>query len=298
MRPMSRRLAGFAVIALLALGCDSGGSARRAPPPAAAAPSAVPPQPPPTPKKPVTFSSEDGAALEGDLYLAADPSAPSAVLVHRLDGDRSELAPLAERLSRAPKRFTVLSFDLRGHGKSKAPANAKLGDTSSLSKDVDAAIAEVLEVTKNKTRGIVLVGTSLGAALVSEVAFKQPKVTALGLISPGVSIAGHDLYRPYAEVRNLPTFVAGAKQDNVASLTVDTLEKMATNGTVKRYDGDRHSASYLGAEHPELWNDLEDWMMTAFDLAPVERRSLYYAPGKEPKKPPTASARGGRGEAK
>jgi pimeloyl-ACP methyl ester carboxylesterase len=286
MPAMSRRLVGLASILLLVAGCESGDTpGKPAPSPASAQPPPPPPPPPPTPKKAVTFSAADGAALSGDLYLAADPRAPSAVLVHRLYSDRHELAPLAERLARADKRYTVLIFDLRGHGASKAPPKAKADDTRSLSKDVAAAIDEVGEVTGGKTRGVVLVGTSLGAALVSEVAFDQAKVTALGLISPGAAVSGHDIYRPYAEVRNLPTFIAGAKNDNVASLPVDSLEKMAMSGTVKRYDGNRHSAEFLGVEHPELWSDLEAWMMSVFERTPSERRSLYFAPGKEPKKP-------------
>ena len=56
----------------------------------------------------------------GDLYLAK-PGSPAVVTIHRLTAERVEFAPLAERLAKADKRFTVLSFDLRGHGESKAP---------------------------------------------------------------------------------------------------------------------------------------------------------------------------------
>jgi hypothetical protein len=104
-------------------------------------------------------------------------------------------------------------------------------------------------------------------------------------VSPGEGISGHPLYRPYAEVRNLPTFVAGAKDDTVSSAAVDALEKMAMIGSVKRYEGSRHSAQFLAEEHPELWTDLESWALSVFAEEPRERRSLYIAPGKEPKKP-------------
>jgi alpha-beta hydrolase superfamily lysophospholipase len=214
-----------------------------------------------------------------------DKSAPAVVLVHRLNGDRSEMKPLAERLAKSKQRFSVLTFDLRGHGESKAPKKAKPNDTKPLSKDVDAAIAHVLEASGKQARGIVLIGSSLGAALVAEVAFAQPKVSGLGLISPGAAISGHDIYRPYAEVRNLPTFIAGAKDDTVSAMAVDSLEKMAMSGTVKRYEGSRHSAGHLAEEHPELYEQVEEWLMQMFAREPVERRSLYYAPGKEPKKP-------------
>lgn len=274
--------------ALLALACDSSESkSSSAPPPNTAAPAPVGSGGPSilvvaTPGQPATFASADGAALSGELFLSPEPNAPALILVHRLDGDRQEFAPLIKKLVLSPKRFTILSFDLRGHGASKAPAKEKQGDHSALSKDVEAAIKHVSEAAK--PRAIVLVGTSIGCALVSEVAFAEPKVTALGLVSPGEAISGHPLYRPYAEVRNLATFIAGAKDDTVAKAPLDALEKMAMRGTVKRYEGARHSAHFLGEEHSELWDDLETWAMSVFAQEPTERRSLYLAPGKEPKK--------------
>ncbi len=287
-RPLFLALAAL----VLATGCDSSPSKSGAPGPAGQAPTASPSASEvpsimiaPTPGRPATFASADGAALSGELFVSSEPNAPAVILIHRLSGDRSELAPLRERLVIAPKRFTVLSFDLRGQGASKPPEKAKLGDTKDLSKDVEAAIAHVTEATK--PRGIVLVGTSLGAALASQVAFAASNVTALGLVSPGEGISGHPLYRPYSEVRNLPTFIAGAKDDTVSKAPVDALEKMAMNGTVKRYDGSRHSALFLAEEHPELWADLETWLLGVFAEVPKERKSLYLAPGKEPKKPRT-----------
>lgn len=283
---------GWSVVALIAssalIGCDSNEPKPSAATASAAAASASPAGSDvpsilvvPTPSTPATFSTSDGAALAGDLYASPEPNAPALVLIHRLNGDRAELAPLIKRLVIAPKRFSLLSFDLRGHGASKAPAKAKAGDTKDLAKDVEAAIAHVTEAAK--PRAVVLVGTSLGAALACEVAFRSPKVTALALVSPGENISGHALYRPYAEVRNLPTFVAGAKDDTVSKATLDALEKMAMSGTVKRYEGQRHSAQFLGEEHPELWADLETWALSVFAEEPRERRSLYLAPGKEAK---------------
>lgn len=280
-------------VALLALalvpGCDSP-QPKPGPAASASAPAPVPAASDvpsimivPTPGKPATFASSDGAALAGELFVSPEPNAPALILVHRLNGDRAELAPLVERMVIAPKRFSILSFDLRGHGASKAPPKAKPGDNKDLVKDVEAAIAHVTEATA--PRAIVLVGSSIGAALVSQVAFGAAKVTALGLVSPGESISGHPLYRPYAEVRNLPTFLAGAKEDTVSKPALEALEKMAMSGTVKRYDGSRHSAQFLAEEHPELWADLESWLLSVFAEEPRERRSLYVAPGKEPKKP-------------
>jgi alpha-beta hydrolase superfamily lysophospholipase len=267
--------------------CDSG-EAKPAPPAPAPPVSVAPPPPPPTPKRATSFGTTDGAALAGDLWLATDATAPAVVLIHRLSADRSELWPLAERLAKSERRYSILSFDLRGHGASKAPDKEKAGDTSALRKDVEAAIDHVEKETK--TRGIVLVGSSLGATLAAEVAFSEPKVTGLVLISPGAAISGHDIYRPYSEVRNLATLILGAKQDTVSQAAVDSLEKMAMAGRVTRYEGTRHSAGHLADEHPKVWEDVESWLMEMYTREPSERKSLYFAPGKEPKGKSRATA--------
>lgn len=272
-------LAGVA-LAVTSIACDSG-KAKETPAPSPPTVSAAPLPPPPTPKRATSFGTEDDAALAGDLWLATDPTSPAVILIHRLTADRSEMAPLAERLAKSERRYSILSFDLRGHGGSKAPEKEKAGDTSALRKDLEAAIDHVEKETQ--ARGIVLIGSSLGATLASEVAFSESKVTALVLISPGAAISGHDIYRPYAEVRNLATLILGAKQDTVSQPAVDALEKMAMAGRVTRYEGSRHSAGHLAEEHPEVWSDVESWLMEMYARETSERKSLYFAPGKEPK---------------
>jgi pimeloyl-ACP methyl ester carboxylesterase len=84
------------------------------PAPPKPAPSAEP-EPPPTPGNDVSFESGD-TELKGRFYLAADSAAPLLVLVHRLRGDRTEWAPLVERMTHAKKRYSIVWFDLRGHG--------------------------------------------------------------------------------------------------------------------------------------------------------------------------------------
>ena len=269
----------------LLLGCRSGKTS--APSSTASVhPAAPPPRTAgaaPTPKQSVHFKTADGQELAGDLYLAANRSAPAVVLVHRQGDSRAEFAPLVKRLIRADQRYTVLAFDLRGAGDSPPPRHeAKLDPGEPGAQDVRAAIAEVLSASGQHARGVVLVGSSLGAALVSRVAFSEPKVTALALISPGAAIDGVSIYQPYAQVRNLPTFLAACSDDNISKAPLNALSRMAMAGTVKLYSGGAHSAQMVGAAHPELWKDLEAFLMGVFKDKPQKRQSLYYAPGKEP----------------
>lgn len=283
-RSVLSSLTGALALSVLALGCESG----KTPAPSSTAvaqpsPALQPGKRAPTPKQAVHFETADGQQVAGDLYLAANHSAPAVVLVDRRGRGRGEFAPLVQRLVRADKRFTVLAFDLRGAGESPPPLHPpELDPGQPGTQDVRAAIAEVLRASGQRARGVVLVGSSLGAALVSRVAFSEPKVTALALISPGAAIDGVAIYQPYAQVRNLPTFLAACSGDEISKAPLEALSRMAMAGTVKRYPGRYHSAGTIGRAHPELWKDLESWLMGVFDEKPVKRVSLYYARGKEP----------------
>jgi pimeloyl-ACP methyl ester carboxylesterase len=210
------------------------------------------------------------------LYVAPDHAEPTVVFVHRLYGDRQELSPLVERLRKAKHRYSLLAFDLAGRGNSKLPEKSKLDDVGRLTKDVRAALRRAEEATDQSTRGFVLVGSSLGATLVSKVAFDEPKVLALALVSPGAAISGMDIYEPYAEVRTLPTFLGGSVNDPVSREPLDALVKMAKNATVKRYPGALHSAGHIGHENPALWDDLTAWLMSVFDAKAQPRGPRQY----------------------
>lgn len=190
------------------------------------------------------------------------------------------------RLERASKRYGTLRFDLRGHGKSaiSADTGAPAEAAELFARDVDAAIQRAVEETS--ATSVVLVGSSLGATLAARVAFRQPLVSAIALVSPGAAIQGADLYRAYAEVRNLPTFIAAAADDTVAREPLRALGKMAMAGTSKTYAGEVHGAGFLGERHVEFWQDLEAWLMSVHDESPRERRSLYYAEGLSPDSAP------------
>ncbi len=274
-------IAAFVVLAVA--GCHAGqtDAHRSAPAPAASASAAPARAPvPPTPSTPVTFGTRDGAALAGDLYLAADRSAPALVLVHRRFRDRSEWKPLIDALCTADKRYTILAFDLRGEGASKLPPKQHADKAPEhMRDDVRAAIDKVFDATGNATPAVVLAGSSLGAALIAQVAFDEPKVVALALISPGMSIAGQDALHPYADVKNLPTFIAAAQDDNVAREPLKILENMSKAKTVERYPGSAHGADDIGAATPALWSDLESWLMSVYDQKPGPRQPAFHKRG-------------------
>jgi alpha-beta hydrolase superfamily lysophospholipase len=292
---MMRLASALAAAGLFLLGChcqEEPPPVKKAPAPSASVAAPEPPKEPATPSEEVTFETADKIPLSGTLYLAKDPTAPLVVLLHRYRGERVEWAPLAARLAEAPKRYTVLNFDLRGHGKSKSSsgkkkldwADMKPKDMPAFEEDVHAAIKYGLERTEGKARGVVLVGSSLGAAFAARAASEEAKVVALAVVSPGAAIEGYDVYHPFADVRMLPSFIAAAKDDNVAREPVSALTQMAKeHGTVKIYDGRGHGAFGLGQEGTQLFTDLVDWLMTVYDAGTVERTIISKGAGDKKK---------------
>jgi alpha-beta hydrolase superfamily lysophospholipase len=282
-------LSGFVVVA-----CSSKGGGNPQPTVKSAAPLAsVPevPKEPPTPSEPASFETADKVPLAGTIYLAKDPQAPVLVLVHRFRGDSQEWAAFAQRMAQAEHRYTIVNFDLRGHGASRSGtgkqrldwADMKDQDMPAMVQDVRAAIDYGVQRAQGKPTRVVLVGSSLGAALAAREADEDGRVVAIALVSPGAAIQGYDVYRPFANVRMLPTFLAGAKEDNVSIEPLDALSRMAKeHATVKSYDGRGHGTFGLSQENNTLFKDLEDWLMSVYGAEPVQRDLT--PPPTEPKK--------------
>lgn len=280
--PMMRLASALAITGLFVLACHSSENvpAKKIATPSASAKPPEPPKEPATPSEEVTFETSDEVPLSGTLYLAKDPAAPLLVFVHRFRGDRAEWAPLAARLAEADKRYAMINFDLRGHGKSRSAsgkkrldwADMKPKDMPSFVEDVHAAIQYGLGRSDGKAHGVVLAGSSLGAAFAARAASQEGKVVALAVVSPGAAIEGYDVYQPFADARPLPSFIAGARDDNVSREPITALSQMAKDdGTVKIYEGRGHGAFGLAQEGDFLWNDMVVWLMSVFDVAPAPR---------------------------
>lgn len=92
----------------------------------------------------VTFTTDDGLMLEGDLYLSGQPDGASAVLLHMIppSNDRSNY-PRAFIDALVQRCITVLNVDRRGAGGSEGVAtDAYLGPNGSL--DAKGAIEFLL----------------------------------------------------------------------------------------------------------------------------------------------------------
>jgi pimeloyl-ACP methyl ester carboxylesterase len=163
----------------------------------------------------------------------------------------------------------VLSFDLRGHGASTVDARGSRTDWTAIAGtevpalvwDVHAAMDYALNASGGRAQGIILVGSSLSAALAAQAAREQPKVIALGLVSPGDMLEGYDVFHRYHAVRELPAFVAASSGDTVALEPATLLARMGGDrATLQVYPGSGHGPAGLTRGDDRLWHDLETWI--------------------------------------
>ncbi len=138
----------LSLLVLLALaGCDSG--------------------PPPFEDRLIT--ANDGTVLRGRVY----GSGPTAVvMVHDFDGDQKDLESLAK--TAADRGFTVITYDMRGHGAS--PGEKEVGSTAA-----DAASA-VRYVRRTMQRNqVLLMGEGLGGTAVLKAASQEQVLGVVAL---------------------------------------------------------------------------------------------------------------------
>jgi uncharacterized protein len=110
----------------------------------------------------VTFRTADGLTLKGWWFPAPDPRDRAAVLVHGKDANRVDSSFNSGRIASKllARGYSVLLFDLRGHGESEG-LRWGLGEKEAL--DVAAAV-DLAAQKAGVTRGrVALLGESMGA---------------------------------------------------------------------------------------------------------------------------------------
>ncbi len=205
----------------------------------------------------VTFTTADGVAIVGSLYLPSRPG-PGIILLHALSRTREDWQPVASRLADAG--FVALAIDLRGHGASgPLPEGTSLEDLTRMVADVKAArefLATRREVAPTR---IGIAGASIGANLAILFAAGDPTVRSLALLSPGIDYRG---LRPEAAMKKYgdrPALLVASQEDNYAA---NSTRQLAASGPGVRdlriLTGAGHGTAMLGRQ-PELAASLVDW---------------------------------------
>jgi alpha/beta superfamily hydrolase len=161
--------------------------------------------------EPVTFRTDDGIRLEGELRMPDGTPRGTAVICHahpRHGGSKDHPILWAVRNELAGKRgLATLVFNFRG----TMGSGGSFGGGRDELQDVRAAIGFVREHAEGPT---LVFGWSFGASVALREAFEDRRVSALALF--GIPLQPHDLHLPplpeAAELRRLKrpvVFVAG-----------------------------------------------------------------------------------------
>ncbi|NOY93222.1 MAG: alpha/beta hydrolase, partial [Deltaproteobacteria bacterium] len=209
----------------------------------------VPPAAPSGAPERVSFATEDGVTIVATLRRAPVRGAPAVVLVHQLSSNRSEWAPVVERLSAAPG-LTTLSIDLRGHGESVVGPSGPLDwhtfspdDYRAMAKDVSAAVA-YLRVNPGTTPSrIAVVGSSIGSSAALLAAAADPSIGAVALVSPGRAYRGIDAITPASRLGERPLLAIAAQGEAAAVQSAQDMARVARAG---RYVASRGSTHGVG----------------------------------------------------
>jgi len=131
------------------------------------------------PIRAVTFETEDGLALEGEIRLPDGPATRSAVICHahpQYGGSKDHPLLWTIRIALAGKGFAVLSFNFRGVMGSEGSYGGGIEEA----KDVRAAVGRIREDVEGPT---FVCGWSFGAHVALRTALDDARIDALALVA-------------------------------------------------------------------------------------------------------------------
>jgi len=224
---------------------------------------------------PVSFETEDGFTLHGDLISAGSTQSPVAILLHMYRQDRSSWSPLIPEL--VSKGITVLALDQRTHGEStrKGDETVRVDDIPRGSfgdvlragpKDVAAARAYLAGHGFQVDR-IALVGASYGCSVALLSAGPVEGVVALVLLSPGTAYFGVDVIQPARDFSGSLLAVA-AEDDGQAAQSARTLtNRRSATSELSIFSKGGHGTR-LFASQPGLVVAIREFLRQSFGMVP------------------------------
>ncbi|QQR92323.1 MAG: alpha/beta fold hydrolase [Candidatus Iainarchaeum archaeon] len=171
----------------------------------------------------VEFGGADGFKLIGTRWDNPDSTRPPLILVHELGSDRHSLDDFAAFAF--ANGFSVLSFDMRGHGESR-PGNATYldftpADWQLVAGDIQAA-RDYLNVEK-----VLVVGASIGANAALNYGADESSCAGVVLLSPGLDYRGLTTLAA-AQSTRCPMLIVASQEDHYAAQSSQTLFTSAT----------------------------------------------------------------------
>src|SRR3989338_1631633 len=209
-------------------------------------------------QEPVVLTTSDHVVLKGDFF----PVNPKKVviLVHPFNRDRSVFGALTRAL--VANGFSVLSFDWRGHGESRAqgflanPQSLLPNDFLNIEKDLDAAVAFLRE---KGFEAFFLVGGSIGANWAIMYPARHPGFFGSVALSPGLDFKGLKPKADAAKTR-VPLLVISSADDPYSlSSSKELVGVVTSEKEFVRLKTGGHATALLDGQ-PELIPKIVEWI--------------------------------------
>ena len=221
-------------------------------------------QHPPDPAHDVDIVASDGVVLKASYY-SSQKSGPGILLIHQCNRDRHAWDSLTPDLVAAG--FHVLTFDQRGFGGTKGPA-----DQQKTVGDADAALAYLLSKPDVDNARIAVGGASCGVGYSAALASRRPEIKALVLLSGWTDDAARAFLAATPSIA-----VFGAAADRSGSDAADIREAVAAS----RHPGSTARIVRGGAHGVEMFE-------TDADLKGATVKSLEMALPLDTQAPPSS----------
>jgi dienelactone hydrolase len=213
---------------------------------------AVPPAAPTDPVDPdapqsVSFTTEEGVKIAGDLYMPEKSPAPAILALHQWQADRSTYREFARAMRGAG--FVVLIIDGPGFGESTEGIDGKVTPDWTLTSAIDAAIDYLEAQPAVDALRIGLVGASYGASNALIYAADHPaNVRSVALLSVGLNYNNTLPTEPAIKAYgNRPLLMVAARDDAQSATDTEKLAAIARNARhrTKIYDAGGHGTKLL-----------------------------------------------------
>jgi dienelactone hydrolase len=212
---------------------------------------AAPPMPPgpsdPDAPQMVSFVTDDGVTIVGDLYLPEKTPAPALLALHQWNSSRASYKDFAKIMRN--EGFVVLAVDGPGFGESTVGADGKAPQVWNLTDTIDAALDQLESQPAVDALRIGIVGASYGAsnALIYG-AENGADVRSVALLSVGLNYNNTLPTEPaMKKYGDRPLLMVAAKDDAESASATEKLAALARSDKheVKIYDAGGHGTDLL-----------------------------------------------------
>lgn len=210
----------------------------------------------------VSFKTDDNVEIVADYYPAVEAKF-AGLLIHMLGRSRKDYTSLAKELQ--SYGYTVLAFDLRGHGESTNSSKGRLAYQNFTDEEYQNSLFDLEAASKFlQARGFslqnqFLVGASIGANLAFRFINDHQEVKAAVLLSPGLNYRGIDIVSLVRPLNGQRLLIVTAQGDQYSYQTTGQLKAVMPESSYLIYPNDDHGTGLLRANR-ELTEKILNWL--------------------------------------